>query len=647
VKRISTSIRSQLIIVTVAALIVLALALGVIDYFTQRGVLINSERRVGLTLISAVNNTINTVRPFIRTLSDIAELDTRLAELVELNDNIDFIAITDDSGFAIFHSDDTYQGQSIAALTELPTEATVQRGVPGFNDVFLTSLPFDSSDLTEPKQFWIIIASASEPISNQLTNGLLSSLLVTALFASLTAVLLVSFLQQYFVRPLEELTRAAGEIEHGNLSNQVEITQNNEIGQLAGSFNRMTQQLAHSINTLEVRVKERTHDLEIARDQAEQANRVKSDFLSNMSHELRTPLNMVIGYTSSMLNMPQMYKNIPLPEVFRNDIQLIRESGKHLLALINDVLDLSKVEAGRLELNLAPVDLNQTLDGVIAASLGLLGEKPVQIRQQYPSDLPKIWADPIRIRQILLNLLSNAIKYTDTGSVTVIAEVQGQEVYVAVRDTGRGIPKESISTIFDRFQQLQQSAEIQGTGLGLDISQRLAQLHGTKIEIESEVGVGSTFSFHIAAATQEQLALAVPDERKSYNVQVFAGNSQFKTTAVILAADAILRKTLRQNLELNGSVVVEANAADEVFDLLTGLLPDFVLIDADSEQQHIPRILEQMQSDSETQSIPLIVIQSSGLITTYPVDAVQAVIKKPLSSQKVGEALQGLLQQPT
>ncbi len=594
-----------------------------------------------------MNNTIDTVRPFIRTLSDIAELDTRLAELAGLNANIDFIAITDNDGRVIFHSNDAFQGQTIAALTELAPEATIQRGVPGYDDVFITALPFDSSDLMEPKQFWIIIASASEPINNQLMNGLLSSLLVTALFASITAVLLVGFLQRYFVNPLEQLTRAASEIEHGNLANQVEINQNNEIGQLAGSFNRMTQQLVQSITTLEERVKERTYDLEIARDQAEQANRVKSDFLSNMSHELRTPLNMVIGYTSSMLNMPQMYKNVVLPEVFRSDIQLIRESGKHLLALINDVLDLSKVEAGKLELNLAPVNLSETLDGVIAASLGLLGDKPVQIRQQYPAELPLVWADSMRVRQIMLNLLSNAIKYTDTGSVTVIAEAQGDEVYIAVRDTGHGIPKEAISTIFDRFQQLQQRTEIQGTGLGLDISQRLAQLHGTQIAIESEVGVGSIFSFRLATATKEQIAQAKPEDNKSLNVQVFAGDSQFKATAVILAADAAARKLLRQALETVGCVVVEANAADDVFDLASGLLPDCVLIDADTEQRHLPRIMEQMQSDPETQSIPVILIQSPNGQPSPDTDTVQAIIHKPVSTDKVGEVLGTLMQQPT
>ncbi|MBK8024754.1 MAG: HAMP domain-containing protein [Chloroflexi bacterium] len=437
----TSSIRIQLILVTIISLVVLAAALEGINFFAQRGALIDSERHVGLTLIRSVNNTINTVRSFIQTLADISELDTRLTELVELNDNIDFIAVTDNAGRVIFHSNTDFNDQTLEALSGLPADQTVLRSVPGYDDAYLTALSFDSSDLTEPKQFWIIVASAAEPINNQLLNSILSSLVVTLVFTAIAAILLVGFLQRYFVNPLEQLTRAAGEIERGNLSKRVTVTRNNELGQLAGSFNQMTQQLAQSIATLEERVQERTRDLEAARDQAEQASRVKSDFLSNMSHELRTPLNMVIGYTSSMLNMPQMYKNTTLPEVFRPDIQLIRESGRHLLALINDILDLSKVEAGKLELNRAPMSLNDTLDGIIAASLGLLGDKPVQIRQQYSAGLPIIWADPMRVRQILLNLLSNAVKYTDSGSVTVIAEVQGTRSISPCRIPDAASPK--------------------------------------------------------------------------------------------------------------------------------------------------------------------------------------------------------------
>ena len=144
-----------------------------------------------------------------------------------------------------------------------------------------------------------------------------------------------------------------------------------------------------------------------------------------MSHELRTPLNMVIGYTSSILDMPQMYENQEVPEVFRKDIELIKSSGEYLLTLINDILDLSKIESGKFEINPVAFDINPVLEGVMATALGLVKEKPIQLKPDYDTDLPLIHGDPMRIRQILLNLMSNAVKYTVSGSVVLVCQATG------------------------------------------------------------------------------------------------------------------------------------------------------------------------------------------------------------------------------
>src|SRR5260221_7078535 len=138
-----------------------------------------------------------------------------------------------------------------------------------------------------------------------------------------------------------------------------------------------------------------------------------------MSHELRTPLNVIIGYTSTMLDMPGMYQNVPLPRGYIEDIRLIKESGYYLLGLINDILDLSKIEAGKLDLQLSSVSLPELFKGIVATSIGLVKDKPIQIRPDFPGDLPLVNADPIRIRQIVLNLMSNVIKFTQTGSFTL------------------------------------------------------------------------------------------------------------------------------------------------------------------------------------------------------------------------------------
>lgn len=628
--RLDTSIRLQVILVTTTALLVLAVVLVTFGYTQQRSLLVDSERRVGLTLIRSVSNTINSVRAFIQNLSDISELDTRLAELVDLNTNIDFITITDADGSIIFHSNLDHKGSVVPELAGLPSDTTLQKTVPGYSEVFITSSSFDGDGLLASPHYQIIVASAAAPFTNRLMADVLSSVMVTVLFALVAAIIIIYVLQHYLVRPVEMLTHASEAIEAGDLTQQVSVNQDNEIGRLALSFNRMTQQLATLINTLEERVQERTRELEVARDQAEQASRAKSDFLSNMSHELRTPLNMVIGYTSSMLTMPKMYNNVALPEIYRTDVELIRDSGKHLLALINDILDLSKVEAGKLQLNFSAVDLNTSFDGVIAVTLGLIGDKPLQLQQNYPENLPKVWADSIRVRQILLNLLSNAVKYSETGSVTLTGEVRDNRVYISVTDTGFGIPESALSTIFDRFEQIQNNTEVQGTGLGLDISQRLAQLHGTEITIQSTLGVGSTFSFSLPVATPAQLQQYQDTTSSSGNSEVFGDDAALKIMALIVATDTPTRQQLRQMMEAQGVVVIEANDEQRALDLASGLLPDFIVLDNSLEPSAAQQLLAALQDDTETEAIPVISLENGTGPTTAEAVAVRATLRKPV-----------------
>ena len=640
--RLSSSIRLQVISVTVLSLLVLAIVLVTIDVSKQRSVLVNTERRVGLTLIQSVSNSIDSVRPFIETLSDIEELDTRLAELAQRNANITFIAVTDSEGTIIAHSDPAYRDSSDPLLAHLPTNETVLKNIPGFDEVYLTSLSFESDGLVETSDYQIVTASAAKPINDQQIDQILSSVLVTALFTLVAATFIIILLQYYFVRPVVRLTYAVEAIEEGDFSQEVSVRQSNELGHLAEGFNRMTRQLANLINELEARVKERTLELEFARDQAEQASRAKSDFLSNMSHELRTPLNMVIGYASSMLTMPQMYNDVSVPDIYRGDIQLIRDSGKHLLALINDILDLSKVEAGKLKLNFTSVELDSVFESAIAISVGLIGDKPIQVRQNYPDDLPKVWADEIRVRQILLNLLSNAIKYTDTGSVTLFAEARNHEIYIAIIDTGPGIPESALGSIFDRFEQIQNRTEIQGTGLGLDISQKLVQLHGSEITIQTNVGRGSTFAFSLPIATAEQRALATRESGATANIELFNQNAELQTLSLIIGTDLAIRQNLRQNLEALHVVVVDAGEHKYAVNLAVGLLPDVIWLDANMPKSVIEQILRALQSEPETRTIPIIGVENGTGGSFAGSEHVKSVLHDPISSDSVTEILKTL-----
>jgi signal transduction histidine kinase len=381
-----------------------------------------------------------------------------------------------------------------------------------------------------------------------------------------------------------------------------------------------------------------------ARQIAERASQAKTEFLSNMSHELRTPLNMVIGYTSSMLNMPEMYRNQTLPEIFRSDVRLIQDSGKYLLTLINDVLDLSKVEAGKLDLSFAPVDPKPIFEGVIATATGLIKEKSLQIRPDYPDQIPPVWGDAVRIRQILLNLMSNAVKFTDTGSVTLSVRILERGVRIAVADTGIGIPEEGLTRIFDRFQQIGTKTSVQGSGLGLDISQRLAELHGTKIRIESQVGLGSTFYFELPFATEEQRTLRQPAADLHGNVEIFDASLLSQRTVLIVEDDSATRQMLRRTFEAGQFVVVETNSGSEAIRIASALLPDLIVLDMVIKDQDGWEVLKALQSHDDTRRLKVIVLSAHpdlGGMSLYPD---HKVLHKPVDTDYLLQTAQSLFQ---
>jgi signal transduction histidine kinase len=247
---------------------------------------------------------------------------------------------------------------------------------------------------------------------------------------------------------------------------------------------------------LEERVRERTSELELAKNEAERANRSKSAFLASMSHELRTPLNAVINFSKFVANGVMG----PVNEKQATALQKVIFSGKHLLNLINDVLDMSKIESGSLTLFLEEgVDLEAIFQNAAATTGALLAEKPqVKFQMAIPADLPTLYADRQRVLQVLLNLLSNAAKFTEQGSIRLSAQAIGEGVQIAIEDSGPGIPPEDQEKIFLPFQQSTTGlAHGGGTGLGLPISKWLVEAHGGRLWLESQPGQGAKFSFFL------------------------------------------------------------------------------------------------------------------------------------------------------
>jgi signal transduction histidine kinase len=235
--------------------------------------------------------------------------------------------------------------------------------------------------------------------------------------------------------------------------------------------------------------------------QLEEASKHKSQFLANMSHELRTPLNAILGYTELIAD--GVYGDTP--EKVQTTLKRVITNGKHLLGLINDVLDLSKIEAGQLTLSLAEYSMKDVVHNVYGAVEPLAAEKKLTFKVDIASDLPAAHGDERRLTQVLLNLVGNAIKFTDEGSIVIKAALKDGMFAVAVVDTGPGISEDDQKKLFQEFQQADSSTTKKkgGTGLGLAISKRIIELHGGSVSLESRVGVGSTFAFAIPVRVEQ------------------------------------------------------------------------------------------------------------------------------------------------
>jgi signal transduction histidine kinase len=257
--------------------------------------------------------------------------------------------------------------------------------------------------------------------------------------------------------------------------------------------------------------RELNRELAAANEKLKEADRLKNEFVATISHELRTPLNSIIGFTKLILNEIDG----PLNELQRTDLTAIYTSSQHLLSLVNDVLDFSKIAAGKMELHKEMLDFREIVVGVMSTTLALVGDKDIELIEEVEENLPTVYADRVRIRQVILNLMSNAVKFTEEGSITLRVKRITEEVRLdgqrrtmpfilcSVTDTGMGVAEKDIPIVFEEFRQLDGSTarQAEGTGLGLPISKRLVEMHGGRLWAESKVGVGSTFSFTLPASS--------------------------------------------------------------------------------------------------------------------------------------------------
>ena len=420
--------------------------------------------------------------------------------------------------------------------------------------------------------------------------------------------------------PLRQLTLAAEAVSAGDYSRRVEVASEDELGRLARVFTAMAGRVHEAHHRLESTVAARTEELNstlqrlvaqerqlsMAKEAAEQANRAKSDFLAKMSHELRTPLNAVIGFSEVL----QERTHGPLTDKQARYVDNVLTSGRQLLDLINDILDLSKVEAGRMELVRSDFSIPSAREDVRTVVAAHAERKRIELRLDLDRAVTRAFADHGKFKQIMSNLLSNAIKFTpDSGRIVVTTRVidsGGQRmVEFSVADNGIGIRREDHERIFGEFEQVDSAyaREQQGTGLGLALVRKLVELHGGRIWVESGVGSGSTFRFTLPihspdGAPADSAAPGESDGRPG-------GEGPL---VLVVEDDPPASELLAHYLRDSGFRVMQTPTGEAALSLARSITPDAITLDIRLPGRHGSDVLADLKSDPRTADIPVVVV---------------------------------------
>ncbi|MGK7925744.1 MAG: ATP-binding protein [Spirulina sp.] len=495
---------------------------------------------------------------------------------------------------------------------------------------------------------WLIVVTIPEADFMEQIHANTRTTLALCLAALVVAIAIGIVTARWVTQPILHLNESAKKLTKGEWHKIVEMKREDELGELAKSFNSMAVQLQDWFDKLEQRVQERTAELaesnrqlEIAKEKADAANKAKSTFLANMSHELRTPLNAILGF-SQILTRSQ---RLDLDQ--QENVNLINRSGEYLLTLINNILNLSKIEAGKTTLNPSDFDLYQLLND-LESMFSLKAEtKQLYLSFQRGNDTPRfIHTDELKLRQVLINLINNAIKFTREGGISIRVQSMNNEgttnnqqpitIQFEIEDTGVGIAPEESDRVFEAFGQSKSGLTTQeGTGLGLPISRKFVQLMGGDITVESQVDRGSTFTFSIQATLAKSNAIASPETKR----QAIALASDQPIYRLLIVDDKpVNRQLLIKLFNPFGFELKEAQNGQEAIEIWQNWQPHLIWMDLRMPVMNGYEATQKIRSYPKGQGTAIIAITASVLEEEQAVvlsSGFDDFIRKPFRSETI------------